>query len=121
MVSESGGGQNVYILNVQQPISFASPVLVAFNSAWADGQAAIRVVGYDSTGRIANGGCNAINVDNYSTLGDAPRQFYNFHIGGVNALRSDGSVAFVNQSISTATLGALISRASGEVLGTDAP
>jgi prepilin-type processing-associated H-X9-DG protein len=79
------------------------------------------VVGYDSTGTIANGGCNAINTDNYSTLGDAPRQFYSFHTGGVNALRCDGSVAFVTQNISTTTLGALISRASGEVLGPDAP
>ena len=102
-------------------LSFTALLLVAFNSAWGDGQAAIRVVGYDSTGKIANGGCNAINTDNYSTLGDAPRQFYSFHIGGVNALRCDGSVAFVNQTITTATLGALISRASGEVLGSDAP
>jgi prepilin-type N-terminal cleavage/methylation domain-containing protein/prepilin-type processing-associated H-X9-DG protein len=115
MVSECGGGQNIYILRQQQPISWR-PVYLAFNAAWGDPQTAIRVRGYDSTGTKENGGCNAINVNNYSSLGNAPRQFYSFHMGGVNALRCDGSVSFLNQNLSPATLAALISRAGGEVI-----
>ncbi len=122
MIGESGGGQNVYELNMQLPISWtSSPPIVAFNSAWGDPNAAIRVVGYNAAGTVPNGGCFAINTNNYSTLGTAPRQLYSFHTGGVNVLRCDGSVAFMQQSISTATLAALISKVGGEVIGTDAP
>ena len=115
MVSESGGGQNVYVKNTQLPIHWPSPTVAAFNAAWADPNAAIFVHGYDSTGTVQDGGCNAININNYST--DTPgRQFYSFHTGGVNALRCDGSVTFMSQSINTATLAAVISKSGGEVL-----
>jgi len=115
MVSESGGGQNIYYLNQQQPISW-SPVFLAFNSAYGDPNAAIRVRAADATGRIEDGGCFAINVRNYSTLGTGPRQLYSFHTGGVNALRMDGSVSFMSQSIAPPTLAAIISKQGGEVL-----
>jgi prepilin-type processing-associated H-X9-DG protein len=120
MIGESGGGQNVYQLNVQIPISW-SPAFLAFNSAWGDANAAIRVRSTDATGKIEDGGCCAINCTNYSTLGDAPRQLYSFHTGGVNVLRCDGSVAFMQQGISSPTLAALISKVGGEVVGSDAP
>jgi prepilin-type N-terminal cleavage/methylation domain-containing protein/prepilin-type processing-associated H-X9-DG protein len=119
MVSECAGGHNIYILNVRQAISYSNPAFYAFNAAWGDPNAAIRVVGYDSTGAFASamkpGSCNAINVNNYSSLGNAPRQFYSFHTGGVNALRCDGSVFFMSQSTDPPTLAALISRSGGEV------
>ena len=115
MLGESGGGQNVYELNKQIPISW-SPAFLAFNSAWGDPNAAIRVRSTDATGTIEDGGCFAINTTNYSTLGDAPRQLYSFHTGGVNVNRMDGSVTFMSQSIAPATLAAVISRAGGEVL-----
>ncbi len=120
MVAESGGAQNVYFKSVQQPIHWPPPTLAAFNSAWGDPNAAIYVHGYDSTGTVQDGGCNAINVNNYSTSTPG-RQFYSFHTGGLNALRCDGSVVFMQQAISTATLAALISKQGGEVVGSDAP
>jgi prepilin-type N-terminal cleavage/methylation domain-containing protein/prepilin-type processing-associated H-X9-DG protein len=115
MLGESGGGQNVYYLGAQQPISW-SPAFLAFNSAWGDPNTAIRVRAADATGRIEDAGCFAINVRNYSTLGSGPRQLYSFHTGGVNMLRCDGSVFFMQQSIAPATLAAVISKAGGEVL-----
>ena len=42
---------------------------------------------------------------------------YAFHTGGANLLRCDGSVYFVRDSVTVATLGALVTRANGEVLG----
>jgi hypothetical protein len=115
MLGESAGGQNVYYLTVQQPISW-SPAFLAFNAAWGDPNTAIRVRPADATGRKEDGGCYAINVRNYSTLGSAPRQLYSFHTGGINALRMDGSVFFMAQTIAPATLAAVISRAGGETL-----
>jgi prepilin-type N-terminal cleavage/methylation domain-containing protein/prepilin-type processing-associated H-X9-DG protein len=42
-----------------------------------------------------------------------------YHLGGVNVVLMDGSVRFVNNSISLPTWRALGSRAGGEVIGTD--
>jgi prepilin-type processing-associated H-X9-DG protein len=70
----------------------------------------------------------AINVTNGENIGVYPHPFYNvdgsgqiygFHSGGVNALFADGSVRFLQQSISIRTLAALISRNGGEVLQSD--
>ncbi len=115
MLGESGGGQNVYYLGARQPISW-SPAFLAFNSAWGDPNAAVRVRAADATGQHEDAGCFAINVRNYSTLGTGPRQLYSFHVGGVNMLRCDGSVFFMQQSIAPPTLAAIISKSAGEVL-----
>ena len=56
-----------------------------------------------------------------SSLGDtyAAVTSRSFHSSGVNVLLMDGSVRFVNNSISPATWRALGTRASGEILGND--
>ena len=46
-------------------------------------------------------------------------QIYGFHPGGVNTLFGDGSVRFIRQTISLATLQAAITRSGGEVTGND--
>jgi prepilin-type processing-associated H-X9-DG protein len=46
-------------------------------------------------------------------------EFYGFHTGGCNAVFADGSVHFLSQSMSLCTLAALVTRAGGEVLGSD--
>ncbi|HEV8062346.1 MAG TPA: DUF1559 domain-containing protein [Gemmataceae bacterium] len=113
MLTESAGGQTVYVLRTAQPVT---PTSIAFNDAWGDYQASIRVRGFSADGKTQDGGCSAINTTNYSGSVDAPRQIYSFHSGGVVALRCDGSVFFMTQNISPATLGAIISKAGGEVL-----
>jgi len=44
---------------------------------------------------------------------------YSFHTGGVNVCLADGSVRFVNKSITAATFAALITKQGGEVIGSD--
>jgi prepilin-type N-terminal cleavage/methylation domain-containing protein len=112
-MSESGGGQVVYLGRTPQPVS---PTLIAFNDGWGDYNASTRLYGFSNDGKTPLGGCCVINCANYSPLGDSPRQIYSFHTAGVNGLRGDGSVFFLNQSIAPATLAALISRAGGEVI-----
>jgi prepilin-type processing-associated H-X9-DG protein len=46
-------------------------------------------------------------------------EVYSFHTGGTNALMGDGSVRFINQSITLTQLAALISQAGGEVINFD--
>ncbi|HEV3237625.1 MAG TPA: H-X9-DG-CTERM domain-containing protein, partial [Gemmataceae bacterium] len=50
---------------------------------------------------------------------DGSGQIYGFHTGGVNVLFVDGSVHFLQQSISIRTLAALVSRNGGEVFQPD--
>ncbi len=83
--------------------------------AWADQNGTGLLLGY----KVINGGtqldltgCDMVNVTNH----EGP---YSFHSGGVNALRCDGSVGFLRQSISPQVLIAFITRAGGEVLSID--
>jgi prepilin-type processing-associated H-X9-DG protein len=112
LMSETAGGQNIYVLRVMQPETTA---VNAFHAGWADYQTSIRIVGYSNDGTTQNAGCCIINCNNYSSLGDSPRQLYSFHTNGVNALRCDGSVFFMSQSTSPVTVAALFSCSGGEV------
>jgi prepilin-type N-terminal cleavage/methylation domain-containing protein len=82
------------------------------NAALADYNTAIRVIGFSGDGKTAAGGCSGINVNN-------AYQFYSFHPSGVNTVRGDGSVQFMQESISPGVLAALITRAGGEVFNED--
>jgi prepilin-type N-terminal cleavage/methylation domain-containing protein/prepilin-type processing-associated H-X9-DG protein len=46
-------------------------------------------------------------------------EFYGFHTGGCNVAFSDGHVQFLSSSISLCTLAALVTRAGGEIPGSD--
>ena len=47
--------------------------------------------------------------------GNNDSEIYSFHSGGANVLRADGSVMFLRESVSAATVGAMATRANGEV------
>jgi prepilin-type N-terminal cleavage/methylation domain-containing protein/prepilin-type processing-associated H-X9-DG protein len=47
------------------------------------------------------------------------REVYSFHPGGANAVFADGSVHFLDKSMSIRTLAALVTRAGGEVVSGD--
>ena len=113
MVSETAGGQAVYQDGVALPITTQ---VNAFHAGWGDYQTGIRVRGFSADGKTQDGGPCAINCTNYSTFGDTPRQFYSFHTGGVNAVRCDGSVFFMNQNVGPGVLAAVISKSGGEVI-----
>ena len=78
---------------------------------WADSDNRLTVTGTDATGTgsIGTGPC-VMNCNNLQ--GD----IYSFHTSGANIAFADGSVRFVNQSISIVTLAALVTKAGGEVI-----
>jgi prepilin-type N-terminal cleavage/methylation domain-containing protein/prepilin-type processing-associated H-X9-DG protein len=79
---------------------------------WADSDNRLTVTGTDPTGKdsaqFGKGPC-VMNCNNLQ--GD----IYSFHPGGANIVFADGSVRFVRESISIATLAALVTKSSGEV------
>jgi prepilin-type N-terminal cleavage/methylation domain-containing protein/prepilin-type processing-associated H-X9-DG protein len=78
---------------------------------WADPNAAFSIDGANQDGTVP-GGC-AMNCSNDSEV-------YSFHNGGCNMVFVDGSVHFINATISVCTLAKLVTRAAGElVTGSD--
>jgi prepilin-type N-terminal cleavage/methylation domain-containing protein/prepilin-type processing-associated H-X9-DG protein len=81
--------------------------------AWADMHGTPVLYGQSVTASgnqvDVNNGCDLVNVSNFT----GP---YSFHSGGVNALRCDGSVSFVRQSIAAPALFALVTRNGGETV-----
>jgi prepilin-type N-terminal cleavage/methylation domain-containing protein/prepilin-type processing-associated H-X9-DG protein len=53
-----------------------------------------------------------VNYDNF-------KGFYSFHSGGIHVAFADGSVQFLNESIETKTLIALVTRDGGEIVNTN--
>jgi prepilin-type N-terminal cleavage/methylation domain-containing protein/prepilin-type processing-associated H-X9-DG protein len=118
MLAEDAGRHQVYARG--QPFSPNAPCPNTFaadghlicgwtlNAAWSDYNTYILVRGFSNDGLVRDGGCCAINCNNVN-------QIYAFHSGGTNALRADGSVQFMRDSIATGVLAALITRAGGEV------
>jgi prepilin-type N-terminal cleavage/methylation domain-containing protein/prepilin-type processing-associated H-X9-DG protein len=67
---------------------------------------------------VTNGAAISLYPDPFYGV-DGSGQIYGFHTGGVNVLFVDGSVHFLQQSVSIRTLAALISRNGGEVFQPD--
>ena len=91
---------------------------------WADCMNTLRVYGrlYDGTpGPSGNGGPCAINCSNAreiaSSGSDRAAGMYSFHTGGAHVALCDGTVRFLNQSISANTLVSLMTRAWGDTPG----
>jgi prepilin-type N-terminal cleavage/methylation domain-containing protein/prepilin-type processing-associated H-X9-DG protein len=78
---------------------------------WASYQA-FEINSWSYDGTIFGGPC-VINCCN--DIG----AIYSFHPGGVNVAMCDGSVKFIKETIAKPTIGALITRANGEVLSAD--
>ncbi len=107
MMTEDGGRPFFYIQNGK----FVSNGPVSQGGgAWADPFGALVVNGSNPDGSI--GGPCAINCT-------SDNEIFSFHTGGVNALMGDGSVRFLQQSITLTQLAALISKQGGEVINFD--
>jgi len=85
--------------------------LIIYGSPWASDFKGFAPQGSTPDGLSKPGPC-AINCNN-------DWEVYSNHTGGVNAVMGDGSVHFLVQSISPATFAALVTRAGGEVIGSD--
>ncbi len=109
MVAEHAGVHQRYARGVPvMPNGFGETGYL-LNGAWGDHNTKITVRGYSSDGLVRDGGCCVVNCSN-------AEQIYAFHAGGSNALRADGSVSFLRESIAPGVLAAMISRAGGEAL-----
>jgi hypothetical protein len=98
----------VYAKGVQVAPNGPGQIGWTLNAAWADYNTAIEVHGFNGNGQIPDGGCCVVNCNNVN-------QIYAFHVSGANAVRADGSVQFINESIAPGVLAALVTRAGGEV------
>jgi prepilin-type N-terminal cleavage/methylation domain-containing protein/prepilin-type processing-associated H-X9-DG protein len=79
---------------------------------WADSDNRLTVTGTDAAGTAASAGTGPCVMNCNNLQGD----IYSFHTNGANIAFADGSVRFVNQSISIVTLAALVTKAGGEVI-----
>ncbi len=95
---------------------------------WADTETGYSMDGADDTGAVGKADCiiatgvctlttptsparsSAVNMTNDSEM-------YSFHTGGSQVLMCDGSVRFITENMSAATLGALATRGEGEAVG----
>jgi prepilin-type N-terminal cleavage/methylation domain-containing protein/prepilin-type processing-associated H-X9-DG protein len=119
MVTESAGRPTLY----RNGLAVGSPTSVMVNGGgWARAANDIWLSGSSSDGLTFPGPCG-INCTNGQQLTQYPDpyygtdgtgQMYSFHIGGVNTVFGDGSVRFVNSSVSMYVLAALVTRSGGE-------
>jgi prepilin-type N-terminal cleavage/methylation domain-containing protein/prepilin-type processing-associated H-X9-DG protein len=103
----------------------APPDVRVNGGGWARAATAFSIVGSSPDGLSFPGPC-AINCSNGENVTVYPHPYYGrdgsgavyaFHPGGANVVFADGSVHFLRQSISIATLAALVTRDGGEVTG----
>jgi prepilin-type processing-associated H-X9-DG protein len=81
-----------------------------------DVNSVIQVRGFSNDGVTPDGGCCVINCTNGRTSPFTQGQLYSFHPGGLNVLRTDGSVQYLRETVTPAILAAMITRAGGEVI-----
>jgi prepilin-type N-terminal cleavage/methylation domain-containing protein/prepilin-type processing-associated H-X9-DG protein len=86
--------------------------------AWAEQQNAFIFDGSSYDGVLKPGPCTLNCTNNYAT--GAPNfddgEVYSFHPGGAQVAMADGSVRFLQESLSIRTMGRLMTRAGGETV-----
>lgn len=97
---EDAGRPNVYVAGGRMITGNTS------GAAWADRDSDFALDGYSADGTTQGGPCG-MNCSNRNEI-------YAFHMGGSNAVFADGSVRFINQSVSIKTLAALVTRGARE-------
>jgi prepilin-type N-terminal cleavage/methylation domain-containing protein/prepilin-type processing-associated H-X9-DG protein len=126
LLTESAG--RPYLYQRGQVVSQNASLFV-LGGGWVRPASAIWLLGSDSTGTVIPGTACAINCTNgqgftsYPPGGfygsDGTGQLYSFHSGGVNTVFGDGSVHFLTQNTTIATIAALVTRAGGETVSVD--
>jgi prepilin-type processing-associated H-X9-DG protein len=99
---ESAGGPNRYVAHRRNTGEMSSQP-----SGWADFGNVTDIEGSTFDGLTKFGPC-AVNCTNQKGV-------YSFHTSGANVGFADGSVRFIREGIGMRIVGALVSRAGGEV------
>jgi prepilin-type N-terminal cleavage/methylation domain-containing protein/prepilin-type processing-associated H-X9-DG protein len=81
---------------------------IVTGSAWADPESDSPPHSFNMSGSACPGPC-LINCTNNNEI-------YSFHIGGANVLMGDGAVRYLRETVTPATLAALVTRAGGEII-----
>jgi prepilin-type processing-associated H-X9-DG protein len=102
LIVESAGGPNRYVANRRNTGEMSSQP-----SGWADFGNVTDIEGSTFDGLTKFGPC-AVNCTNQKGV-------YSFHTSGANVGFADGSVRFIREGIGMRIVGALVSRAGGEV------
>lgn len=114
LFAESSGRHQIYGGRVPVQPNAPGQAGWSLNAAFFDYNGALRIRAFSNTAPpVADSGCKAINQTNGGGAGGY--QLYSFHSGGVNIVRADGSVGFLNENVPGSTLAAMVSKAGGEV------
>jgi prepilin-type N-terminal cleavage/methylation domain-containing protein len=116
---EAAGRHQVWAKKVQVQPNAPGQIGWTLNAAFFDYNTTIQVRGFSNDGLSVDGGCCVINCTNGRTTPFTQGQLYSFHIGSLNVLRGDGSVANMRETMAPAVLAAMITRAGGEVYQQD--
>jgi hypothetical protein len=108
-VTEVAGRHQIYVKGQPVMPNGVGQTGWTLNCAWGDYNTKVTVDGASGAG-VPGAGCECFNTVNADEI-------YSFHSGGVQAIRGDGSVVFLKQTITPVTLASLISRSNGEVVG----
>jgi prepilin-type N-terminal cleavage/methylation domain-containing protein/prepilin-type processing-associated H-X9-DG protein len=132
MLVEDAGRPGLFSGRNHTPVGLTLATLPKDGWGWADTGNSAAIDGATPDGTQIN---NAIKPTTSGTLPTCPvptncpiganvfinatnnSEIYSFHTGGVMTLFADGSVKFLSENISLQTLGALATRAGGEVIG----
>jgi prepilin-type processing-associated H-X9-DG protein len=102
LLAECAGRNWHFLMNKRQATDITA-------GPWANPNSRIKVGGFDpSNPTNATGPC-AVNCDN-------KKEIYSFHPAGANVLMADGSVHFLQKSVSITIVYSLTSRNGGELL-----
>ena len=115
LIGEKAGRNTLFRINTPVPLTDPEALNQSAigGGAWADvlnGENWIEGRLYNGIDS-GNGGPCAINCSNGTGT------LYSFHEGGIHVLMADGAVRFISENIGAFVLGALITRARGEVIG----
>lgn len=107
MIGEDAGRPSLFRRNQGN-----TGLLTADGWGWADPDCGFSFDGVDPVNLTTVGGTCFINCTNDS-------EFYAFHPGSMNVCMADGSVRSISDSISAATIAALVTARAGDLPGTD--
>jgi prepilin-type processing-associated H-X9-DG protein/prepilin-type N-terminal cleavage/methylation domain-containing protein len=108
VIGENSGRPHMFITG-NQDVSPSPPN--DYGGGWADWDNPNQMHGNSPDGRMSPGPC-AINCSNNGGM-------YSFHVGGANIAFADGSVRYLQASISMTIMAALITKNGGEVIPGD--